>query len=122
MKRPFDTRFRARKVVGILALVAIGIFAFGSIVMLLWNSLMPALFHLPIVDFWQALGLFALAKILFSSFRGHPRGRWKAGLNERWTNMTPEEREKLKEKWGRRCAKPFPEEDLSDPAKAEGKQ
>ena len=36
-----------------------------------------------IVDFWQALGLFALAKILFSGFRGDPRGRWKAGLNER---------------------------------------
>ena len=104
-------RFRLRKVIGIILLAIIGVFAFGSIVMLLWNALMPVIFHLPVITFWQALGLLVLTKILFSGFRGGgPKGRWKEKLNERWTNMTPEEREKIKQEWGRHCRKPFQSE------------
>ena len=105
-------RFRIRKIIGIILLAIAGVFAFGSIVMLLWNALMPVIFHLPLISFWQALGLLLLTKILFSGFRGGgPRGRWKEKINERWTNMTPEEREKFKQEWGRRCRRPYrPEE------------
>jgi Ca2+/H+ antiporter, TMEM165/GDT1 family len=102
-------RFRIRKVLGILLLVIIGVLAFGSIVMVLWNGVMPQIFHLPLITFWQALGLFALAKILFSSFRGGPRGHWRMDkLKEGWANMTPEQQERFKQEWGRRCRKPFP--------------
>ncbi len=91
-----------------MMLVIIGVLAFGTLVMVLWNAVMPDLFHLPVIDFWHALGLFALAKILFSGFRGGPGGRWKRnGLKERWANMTPEQQEKFKQEWGRRCGKPF---------------
>ena len=38
--------------------------------MLLWNWLMPVIFKLPEINFWQALGLFLLSKILFSGV-GH---------------------------------------------------
>ena len=101
-------RFRLRKVLGIILLAIVGVFAFGSLVMLLWNALMPVIFHLPVITFWQALGLFVLTKILFGGFRGGgPKRRWKQKLNDRWTNMTPEEREKIKQEWGRRCRKPF---------------
>jgi hypothetical protein len=34
---------------------------------LLWNWLMPNLFNLPAITFWQALGLNMLAGILFKS-------------------------------------------------------
>ena len=34
---------------------------------LLWNWLMPNLFNMPIITFWQALGLNMLAGILFKS-------------------------------------------------------
>jgi hypothetical protein len=34
---------------------------------LLWNWLMPTLFNLPVITFWQALGLNMLAGILFKS-------------------------------------------------------
>lgn len=103
-------------------LAIIGVFAFGSIVMLLWNALMPVIFHLPLIGFWQALGLLLLTKILFSGFRGGPRARWRNdSLKEGWARMTPEERAKFKERWGRRCGKPFPEEDLSGASKAEEK-
>ena len=46
-------------------LVALG----GWAVMSLWNWLMPGLFGLPVVTFWQALGLLALSRILFGGFR-----------------------------------------------------
>lgn len=45
----------------------------GFILMWLWNWLMPVIFHLPLIGFWQALGLLALATILFK--RPHSVGR-----------------------------------------------
>ena len=44
--------------VGLLAL-------FGWVVMLLWNWLMPELFGLKRLGYWQAWGLLALCTILF---------------------------------------------------------
>ena len=96
-----------RKVAGIICMVIVGVLVFGSIVMLLWNALMPAIFHLPLISFWQALGLLLLAKILFSGFRGGPRPEWKNKMKQRWMNMTPEEREKFKQEWSQRCGRPF---------------
>ena len=102
-------RFHIAKVIGIIILAIIGVFVFGSIVMLLWNALMPVIFHLPLISFWQALGLLILTKILFGGFRGGgPRAQWKKDkLKEAWKNMTPEQKEKLKSEWGRRCRMPF---------------
>ena len=113
-------RSRVGKIIGFVLLGIIGVFVFGSIIMLLWNALMPDIFHLPMITFWQALGLLVLAKILFSGFRGGPRGfgsRWKReALKERWANMTPEQQEKFKQEWGRRCGRPFPPDaDAAEP-------
>ena len=79
----------------------------GFVVMSLWNWLVPALFGLHKIGFWQALGLLLLSKILFGGFRG-PRGRmhWRARMMERWEKMTPEEREKFREGMRGRCG-PF---------------
>lgn len=98
--------------IGFILLAIIGILVFGGIVMLLWNALMPELFHLSVITFWQALGLLLLTKILFSGFRGGggPRAPWKDKLRKKWMNMTPEEREKFKQEWGRRCRPPFEKE------------
>ena len=98
-----------RKVLGFILIAIFGVLLFGNIVMWLWNALMPVIFHLPIITFPQALGLLVLSKILFSSFRGGGPGRFRHGgkLREKWMNMTPEEREKFKQEWGRRCRKPF---------------
>lgn len=43
---------------------------FGFILMWLWNWLMPDLFGLPIITFWQGMGLCLLAKIFFGGFGG----------------------------------------------------
>lgn len=84
---------------------------FGVLVMLLWNWLMPELFSLPNINFWQAAGLLLLCKILFGGMfgghHGHGHGRCHGGSNrlrERWESMTPEERERIIEAH-RRCEK-----------------
>jgi hypothetical protein len=89
----------------------------GSVVMGLWNWLVPVLFHGPIISFWQAIGLFALSKILFGGWgRNHGWGEgrhahWKQRFEDRMANMTPEEKEKFKqnmqERWGKRCGRSF---------------
>jgi hypothetical protein len=100
--------FKLRKVAGFILLAIAGVFIFGNIVMLLWNALLPVLFHFPLISFWQALGLLLLSKILFGGFRGGHRfqGR-RDGLRQAWKNMPPEEREKFKHEWSDRCGKGF---------------
>jgi hypothetical protein len=103
-------RFWIRRILGFIILAIAGVFIFGSLVMLLWNALLPVLFHFPVITFWQGLGLLLLIKILFGGFRGgHGRGRggmWggnKHELRAKWMNMTPEEKEKMKEELKNRC-------------------
>jgi hypothetical protein len=77
----------------LFAVLAGGIFSF--VVMWLWNRLMPALFGLHVLSFWQALGLLILSKILLSGFHGRPAFSrdWRMRFIRRWEQMTPEERE-----------------------------
>jgi len=81
---------------------------FGFVIMQLWNALMPALFGLRAITFWQGLGILILSKILFGGFRGGRGGRppWRRRMMERWEHMTPEEREKFRHSMRSRCA-PF---------------
>jgi hypothetical protein len=48
--------------------------AFGWFVMLLWNWLMPAIFGLGTIGYWQAFGIVILAKLIFGSLGGGHRG------------------------------------------------
>jgi len=77
----------------LFAAVAGGVFGFG--VMWLWNHLMPFLFGLHVLSFWQALGLLILSKILLSGFHGRPgfSHDWRMRFIRRWDQMSPEERE-----------------------------
>lgn len=84
---------RARRVVKFVILAILLIPLFGFVVMLLWNWLMPTLFALPTIGFWQAWGLFVLSKILFGGFRGQPGRHHRHGhLHDRWAHMSDEER------------------------------
>ncbi|MCK4797214.1 MAG: hypothetical protein KAT05_07515 [Spirochaetes bacterium] len=54
-------------IVGIIFAVLFA-FVFGYFVMLLWNWLMPLIFGIKTITYWQAFGIVILAKILFGSF------------------------------------------------------
>lgn len=105
------------KILKVIVIVAFGVFAMGFITMWLWNALIPPLFHGPTLDFWQTVGILLLAKILFKGGGGHGwarhnrRRRWAKGgggrnagmwdflMWDKYAQMTPEEREKMKEDW-----------------------
>ena len=57
----------------VFGVLAVTVFTFG--LMLLWNWLMPLIFGLMVITFWQALGLLVLAKLLFGSGH-HPHKSW----------------------------------------------
>ena len=50
----------------IMAIVSLVCLLLGLPLMLLWNWLMPIIFGLPVISFWQAVGLNLLASILFA--------------------------------------------------------
>ncbi|WP_298474635.1 hypothetical protein [uncultured Maribacter sp.] len=61
---------------GIIAAIAL-VLLLGFGIMWLWNWLMPELFGLTTIGYWQAIGLFALAKVLFGSFGGDSSSKKK---------------------------------------------
>lgn len=52
----------------VVVMMVIGVAVFGLIVTLLWNSLIPPLFGLREITFWQAVGLLLLVRILVGSY------------------------------------------------------
>jgi hypothetical protein len=94
-----ERRFlHAFHIVLIIVIVCVG---FGSAVWQLWNWLVPGLFGLPRINYWQALGLLALSRLLFGGWGffgrpGSPRHRMGA--------LTPEERERIRHGLRGKCA------------------
>ena len=90
------------KLVGLLLIVA----GISAVVMALWNWLMPAIFGLGVISFWQALGIFLLSKLLFGRLRleheNHGEMKQeklsKNPIHDKWMIMTPEQREKFIQK------------------------
>lgn len=106
------TRFWILKGLKFLALFVAFVALAGWAVMSLWNWLMPAIFGLTVIGFWQALGLLLLSKILFGGFKGGShRGwedkkvQWKQKMTERFNRLSPEEQAKFREKWAKKCGK-----------------
>ncbi|MEO6169231.1 MAG: hypothetical protein ABIO46_13085, partial [Chitinophagales bacterium] len=56
--------------------------AMSYLVMTLWNWLMPVVFGLGVITFWQALGILLLAKLIFGfgragwGHKGHYASHW----------------------------------------------
>jgi hypothetical protein len=59
MKNSFEA------VAAVIGMIAIAIVLLGYPLMLLWNWLVPIIFGLPEITFWQAIGLNLLSTILF---------------------------------------------------------
>ncbi len=73
----FTHKFRKKSPIEIVGIIIFGAIAitglailFGFVIMWLWNWLMPEIFGLTTLKYWQAVGLFILLKILFGGFGG----------------------------------------------------
>ena len=98
-------------------LIPIAFLSLGSLaVMGLWNWLMPALFSVGTVTFWQAAALLILGRLLLGGYGrpgyGRPgfRGRfWSRrfayadpgeAMRTRWENLTPEQQARFAARCG----------------------
>ena len=98
--------FWGRRILFFILLAAVAVVLFGWVVMLLWNNVLAAVTNVHTITFIQALGLLILSKILFGGFRGGwgpRRGYWRQKMMQKWSNMTPDERERFKQEWQKRC-------------------
>jgi hypothetical protein len=106
---------RGRRLLLFAPLVILGIvlFAFlgGEIGKVLWNWLTPPLFGWRTITFWQAFGLLALCRILFGGLglHGSAGANARRRLEERWNVMTPEERERYRQRMRERFGMGAPE-------------
>ena len=78
----------------------------GFVVMWLWNWLIPEITSFKPINYWQAVGLLLLSRILFGGFRfggsGHRKdwkNRRKGYWKSKWANMDEDKKEKLKRGW-----------------------
>ena len=90
-----------------IVFVLAGIIAMTAILMWTWNSLVPELFHGPMITFYQAIGLLILSRLLFRGFygmgnHGMQRKHWSP-WKDRMEKMDPEQREKMRALWKKRC-------------------
>lgn len=73
----FTHKFRKKSPIEIVGIIIFGAIAitglailFGFVVMWLWNWLMPEIFGLATLTYWQAVGLFILLKIFLGGCIG----------------------------------------------------
>jgi hypothetical protein len=94
------------KTLNVLKYVGFGILGLGFLigvifgVQALWNWLIPDLFHGPVLNFWQTVGLFFLSKILLTGIAPGP------GHNH-------------KREWKRKCGDKYRQADLNSAASAQ---
>lgn len=108
--------------VGFLFIAAAMIALMGYATMFLWNWLIPEIFGGSTITFLQAIGLIALGKLLTGFMSWSPRGwgkhshmgyrgeHWRAKMEAKMANMTPEEKEKFKKYYYDRCGWKTPQE------------
>lgn len=94
MRYSEDPRLRtAQKVVFWTVVVLAGMAAFGLvfgvIIQWLWNATLADVFGLPSIGFWQAVGIFILAKLLF----GFGGGSGPASTGKRETRQKVKQRD-----------------------------
>ncbi|MGE5494691.1 MAG: hypothetical protein ACM3S4_05265 [Burkholderiales bacterium] len=88
-----DRSFLRRGPLRVIAAVITGIIAAAAVslitavfVMLLWNWVVPDMFGLGVIGYWQAFGLALLVKLLAGGFARRlppPPGRWQKHWRER---------------------------------------
>lgn len=82
----FKGKCNTKSPIQIVGMVVFGIIAitgfaalFGFVIMWLWNALIPDIFGLTMLTYWQAVGILILAKLLFGGFGSGHKGSSKKG-------------------------------------------
>ncbi|MCU0417974.1 MAG: hypothetical protein MUE33_12395 [Cytophagaceae bacterium] len=94
----------------IVCFAAIVLIAIGFGFMYLWNWLMPYIFQLPTISFFQGLGILLLSKLLFSGWGKKccsngcsTGGFWQQRWKKHTASLSEEEKARLKERIFSKC-------------------
>ena len=109
MDAPYQNSWRRRRFL-FIPLFVMGLFALSGIVMWLWNAVLPGVTGVLPLNYWQAMGILVLSRILFSGFRfgghhGHRPPFMHPSFRNKLMEMSDEEREQFKNQWKQRCCK-----------------
>jgi hypothetical protein len=77
----------------------------GGLVMFLWNAILPDVTGVRPLNYWQALGILVLSRLLFGRFSARRPQHWKhhRQWRDKWANLSDEERQQLRQTWENRC-------------------
>lgn len=79
------------------------IFLLVGVVQWLWNAVLPEIAGVKPVTYWQAFGILVLSKLLFGGFGfGRKKHFYKNHWKDRVSNLSEEEKIKLREEWKKR--------------------
>jgi hypothetical protein len=80
---------------GIALVITIVLAGFGNAVLYLWNDVVPAVFGLRAISYWQAVELLGLCWIFFGSWRALPGFPKRADdtRDHRWVRLTAADKE-----------------------------
>jgi hypothetical protein len=104
---PGRSGWKARRYLFIIFYLTV-LLLLAAIVQLLWNRLLPDILNARVINYWQALGLLVLCRILFGGFhwgtgRGMPMAGHSRFLKDKWMHMSEAERAAFKDEWKKRC-------------------
>ncbi|MFZ5432185.1 MAG: hypothetical protein ACOZB3_00275 [Calditrichota bacterium] len=88
-------------------IIAAFVLVFGLVVMWLWNAVMPQVFGVTTITYWQAVILLVLSKIFFHGWHSNHRERfhdctdlrYRSSLAKWWTCLSDEEKARLRKSW-----------------------
>lgn len=94
MAMVYSVKTRHEKLILAILVMLIVVPALGLGVFYLWNWLMPQIFGVHSVTYWQSVGLLGLSWLLFRGprFGGRPGWGRRGGMRARWEAMTSEQR------------------------------
>ena len=96
---------RGFRFIAIPFFIAAVLFGLSYVVMLLWNFSLAKVANLNEINFWQAMALLVLSKILFSPGMGGRKGPWSG--RKKWRRSAPplteEQKEAFKHRWDAHC-------------------
>lgn len=87
--------------------IAAVVLIFGFVVMWLWNAVMPQVFGVTAITYWQAVILLVLSKIFFhgwhsnhrDKFHDHADLKYRSSLAKWWMCLSDEEKTRLRKSW-----------------------
>ena len=108
-KQSLKRKFRPKKIIFILLAIIAITTVLGTVIMLLWNAILPNILGTRPINIWEAIGLLVLCRLLVGGLKRGGMGKRmysrKKAWREKWMHMSEEEKTEFKARWKERCGR-----------------